>query len=278
MNKKIFGFLPFIAIFAAAITLNLNAQADNVRSLLKMVAQGKSDEVKKQLPDLLAEYPNDPGVQLLFGVVIEDGNKAIEIYKKIIKNYPESEWADDAYWRIVQFYAITGDTAKAQSELESYRKKYPTSEFLAPATDVVRSAITIARNESKHKNKPSISEQKEKASAQNENPDEGTQLPSKPKNDKSLKTSGKTTTKDLDSTSKTRFGLQVGLYRTLEAAKAEKERYRQLRLLTEIHKKSVEGETKYAVVIGDYSSRESAENAKSIVQKQCKCTPIIFAK
>ena len=51
-----------------------------------------------------------------------------------------------------------------------------------------------------------------------------------------------------------------------------------LRMLADIKQKKLGNETMYAVVIGDYSSKASAENAKIIVQQQCKCIPIIFEK
>jgi len=34
----------------------------------------------------------------------------------------------------------------------------------------------------------------------------------------------------------------------------------------------------YAVVIGDYPTREKAEAEKSVVQAKCGCNPIIFQK
>jgi len=74
------------------------------------------------------------------------------------------------------------------------------------------------------------------------------------------------------------YGLQVGLYSTIEAAESEVERFRNMRLKADIVIKEINGIERYAVVIGDYSSRESAEAAKNIVQQQCECTPLIFEK
>jgi cell division protein FtsN len=51
-----------------------------------------------------------------------------------------------------------------------------------------------------------------------------------------------------------------------------------MRLKADIVIKEINGIERYAVVIGDYSSRESAEAAKNIVQQQCECTPLIFEK
>ena len=44
-------------------------QASIVRNRLQSLAMGKLDEVKRDLPDLLAEFPDDPGVQFLHASV-----------------------------------------------------------------------------------------------------------------------------------------------------------------------------------------------------------------
>lgn len=217
------------------------SQTEKVASMLKLVAQGKAEEVRKSLPRLLADYPNEPGVMLLQAVLMDDGVQALKIYKNIVKNYPNSEWADDAQWRIVQFYSIIGDTIQAKKELEFFRKTYPKSEFLAPATDVVISAIGSIKYDYKSR----IEEQNKPKQKHTENQ---------------------------------RWGLQVGLYSTKSAAEYEKKRFLSMKLRTEIIEKEINGEIKYAVIIGNYSSRESAEAARKEIEEKCECTPIIFPK
>lgn len=269
-----------ILIVIALITFTLNGlfgQTEEVRNSLNLIAQGKIDEVKIHLPDLLAEYPNDPGVQLLHGIVIEDGFKAVQKFMDIIVNYPKSEWADDAYWRIVQFYAIIGDTSQAKMYLADYRKNFPTSEFLVAATDAVKAALFIARSDKKSKNftdvKIDLSQENKEITEEgneqiiDENNEEATE-------EEIIDLEDENETKEV----KIKYGLQVGVYSTYEAAKNEVERFKKMRMLAEIKQKKIGNETMYAVVIGDYSSKESAENAKIIVQQQCKCIPIIFEK
>jgi cell division septation protein DedD len=276
---------------------HIYAQAQKVRDYLRMVAMGKVEEVKKQLPDLLAEYPNDPGVQLLLGVVIDDANLAVEKYKNIVKNYPESEWADDAYWRIVQYYAVIGDTSKAKEELENYRKKYPASEFLIAATDVVRYAISYAKSEKRQIDEVHSSVSKDMKPVEPENKikketvkkEVVTASESKPKHEipkkEATKVSVKNSNKDVaikkteqPANPNEKYGLQVGIYSTKEAADKEVARFKQQRLIAYVMNKDIDGNPMFAVVIGEYSSKESAEQAKKIVQSQCQCEPMIFKK
>ncbi len=125
------------------------AQTFEVNKHLQNLASGKIEEVRAALPELLARYPSEPGVMLLHGAVIDDALLALEIYKRITSEFPQSKWSDHAQWQIVQYYAVLGDTGKARTELELFRTLYPQSPFLAPASDVVRSALFISRRNMK---------------------------------------------------------------------------------------------------------------------------------
>lgn len=252
-------FIIIFSILAALSFCQTFAQSEVVNLYLKKISQGKIEDVKKALPDLLAKYPDDPGVKLLHGAVIDDAFKAVEIYEDIVEKHPNDRWADDAQWRIVQFYAVKGDTSKAKNELAKLRKIAPASEFLMPATDVVRASIAINRKEELHTTRSSP--------------------PDKP----AVETSDESEIPDLDEipsagSGEGGYGLQVGIFRTYEAALAEMDSYREKRMRATIMTKNVEEETMYAVVIGNYASKEAAEAAKVIVQQQCGCKPIVFKK
>lgn len=329
----LFTFLSFPLISSA--------EAPDISQYLSMVASGKVNEVKSRLPDLLVDYPNDPGVQLLLGVCLDDAYKAIDIYTKITKDNPDSEWADDAYWRIVQFYAVAGDTARAKEELETFASRYPTSQYLIPAFDVVRSATSIVRAGKKTPQFESRSEKApEKKQMKREEPkkmeDEGEKIarhnqkeaarPNKieseeakseisneeskhpvmheeAKEEKMEKEKVKEEESHSESSSKKEnpkveksesssepeaqeevkaksvaFGLQVNLHGSRENAEAEMRKYLKQRMRTDVKPRTTNGTTMYAVVVGNYSSRESAEAAKQIVGQQCGCEPVIIEK
>ena len=231
-----------IISFNNAYSQSINTK---IASYLKLISEGRSDEVKNKLTDLTTNYPDEPGVLLLQGALQKNIEKALPIYQRILKKYPNSEWADDAAWRIIQYYSIIGDTAEAAKSLNSFRSKYKNSPFLEPASVAVDMAVSKAVY--------SITPPKAVA--------------------KVLKTQ----TDDIVST-KQHYGLQVGIYSTLKAAESEKAKYLDLKLRTEIKEKIVNGEKLYAVVIGNYSTEQSALEAKTIVSKQCGCNPIIIKK
>lgn len=269
------NILIFLIVFTFAVVSKSNSQDELVNQYLSMIAAGQIDDVKMKLPDLFAEYPNDPGVQLLLGVVLDDAYKALDIYNKIIKNNPESPWADNAYWRVIQFYAITGDTTNARLSLHKFRQQYPSSVYLVPASDVVRSSINFARAGKIHTpvvNK--ITEQKEKPETINKAVPETKDPMVKPTTESNP---GTEELMDVDD-SEAVWGLQVGIFRSKETADKEMNKFLRQRMRTEVIEKKVEGEKMWAVVIGNYSSKDSAEAAKQIVEQQCGCMPIVFKK
>lgn len=286
--KVIISLIFFLLLFPVADSFS---QADKkVNEYLKMVAAGRIMEVKMRLPDLMAEYPDDPGVHLLHGVVIEDAYRALDIYKDIIKKYPESQWADDAYWRIVQFHAILGDTVQARIMLHKFRQNYPTSEYLSPASDVVRSAVGLARAGKKQTPRQLTSRREEPEEVMidlSEEPEKENKPATNPVRDENPEPRDESLSKYVssppagkkDDTDKPEtYGLQVAIFSSRDAADAEMEKFLKQRMRTEVLEKVVNGEVLYAVVIGSYPTRQSAEEAKQIVQQQCACKPIVFKK
>lgn len=317
---------------------SLYSQKDEVNKYLRLVAYGRLDEVRAAIPDLLAKYPNDPGIKLLHGTILDDAYLALDIYSNIVTNHSESQWADHAYWRIIQFYALLGDTVKAQTELNNLRSKYPASTFIGPSSDVVRSAYSLMRKDKKsivkspelipnkvENNSTATASVSQKPVSQTItkhdaviNPDINaatTELKTNKKIDTEKKaaepdklkplvnehnkpTAEKLKINDNQHTANTVinpkeekkekqvedieepkfFGLQVGIYKDKNTAEAEKNKFLVRRLRTQVVEKNVNGVIMYAVVIGHYSSIESAEEGKKIVSIQCGCEPIIYTK
>jgi cell division septation protein DedD len=286
-------YLIFLALITTSFSVSFGQAIsdDMVNEYLKYVAHGRVSEVKLKLPDMLAEYPNDPGVKLLHAVVIEDASKALDIYVSIIREFPQSQWADDAYWRVIQYYAIIGDIDKAQFELDNFRKRYPASSFLGAATDVVRSAERIAplREEKIASRKPVVPDtRRDSAPLKNiyEQPvtssdvkktDTPVETP-KPAKIKEQETPTNIPTKTYTSTGEKRFGLQVGVYRDMVRAESERDKYIEKRIRTTIIPREINGEMMHAVIVGDYTSQDRAEKAKKIVQRECECKPIVVEK
>lgn len=283
MNKytRSLSFIIVLVLGAVFCYTEVMAQSDNlVRNRLKRVALGQADEVRTELPDLLSEFPNDPGVKLLHAVLVDDAARALPLFENIVRDYPQSEWADDAQWRIVQIYALRNDTGRAWQELQEYRKQYPDSEFLLFASELVKNTVGVvppSRKTTVYESKPAISQAAKQPATKKTEPEKAPET--KPeKTAESKPTTAAPADKPADKVGTERYALQVGLYSTHQSAEAEVEKFKNARMRTEILEKTVDNEKKYAVVIGSYSSREAAEKAKETVEKYCNCTPFVVAR
>jgi hypothetical protein len=253
-------------------------QASIVRNRLQSLAMGKLDEVKRDLPDLLAEFPDDPGVQFLHASVLEDMSKSLPMYQRIVKEQPDCEWSDDAQWRIVHYYAMKRDTAKAREEMQNFRSAYPKSELLLTAYDLLRATVGGAGRPSKQTIKQE-NKTEQKAEEKKINKKDSVAKNSKiMKMDSSLITRGNISNPKTNRI-ETLFTLQVGVFKTKAAAEQEFEDYKAKRMKVNLtDRKMPDGSLRYVVTIGEYSSRKNAEAGVALVKDICNCTPLIIQK
>ncbi|HEY4612242.1 MAG TPA: SPOR domain-containing protein [Bacteroidota bacterium] len=119
--------------------LGLLAQSEkqnepDVQRRLEMIEKGQDDAVKAELPTLLTNYQNHPGVLFLQAVLTTDGTEASKIYQSIIDNFPKSEWADDALYKLYQYYYSIGLYKTADQKADQLKRDYPFSAYAADET------------------------------------------------------------------------------------------------------------------------------------------------
>ncbi|MBL7999888.1 MAG: SPOR domain-containing protein [Candidatus Kapabacteria bacterium] len=284
----------------------LAAQSSLVHNRIRLIMAGKSDEVRRELPELLRDFPVDAGVMFLNGILMEDAAKALTVYEQITREHPNNEWADDAQWRIVQFYALKRDTMRTWRELANYKRNYPLSEFLIHAIDIVKATVglqpatpdvprkTIATPNAGDKmitpksvQVPQLSQLSQKEQTldseerlmvqSNADKKKGATTTEKP-NQVTPQAQTKSPELATETTSGKKWGLQIGVYSSQQSAEAEAQKYRDARLRVDIVPKKTPEATVYAIIIGNYSSKESAEKSRELVTAQCNCTPYIIAK
>ena len=226
----------------------------------------------------MAEFPDDPGVQFLHASVLEDMSKSLPMYQRIVKEQPDCEWSDDAQWRIVHYYAMKRDTAKAREEMQNFRSAYSKSELLLTAYDLLRATVGGAGRPSKQTIKQeNKTEQKteEKKIIKKDSVAKNSKIT---KIDSSLITRGNITNPKNNRT-ETLFTLQVGVFKTKAAAEQEFEDYKAKRMKVNLtDRKMPDGSLRYVVTIGEYSSRKNAEAGVALVKDVCNCTPLIIQK
>jgi len=127
-------FLGLMLMGIEGLPVRLQAQAakevePDIRRRLEMIQNGEGEKVKAELPDLLTRYQNNPGVMFLQAMLTTDGAQAARVYQTIVDNFPDSEWADDALYKLYQYYYSLGLYKTGDAKLQQLKELYPLSPY-----------------------------------------------------------------------------------------------------------------------------------------------------
>jgi len=128
MRRVLFLMISTMLFFMGALAQD---QAPDIERYLARVEKGESEAVRSEISSLLSKYPNNPDVLYLQGVLTTDGTEAVRIYQSIVDNFPKSERADDALYKVYQFYYAIGLYRTAEIKLNQLKTDYPQSKYVA---------------------------------------------------------------------------------------------------------------------------------------------------
>lgn len=113
--------------FLCSLPLIAQFNEQDVRDRLELIHAGKSEQVHNELPILLRQYPDDPGVKYIDAYLTVNGDQAVKKYQSIVDRYPNNEWADDALYKVYQYYYAVGLYKTADAKLAQLNEQYPAS-------------------------------------------------------------------------------------------------------------------------------------------------------
>lgn len=237
------GILIFLTFPLAVLAQSPDAE---IAKYMTMVQNGQVDAVKGEIPSLLVKYPNHPGVLYLQGLTTAEGAEAVRVYQSIVDNFPSSEWADDALYKVYQFYYSLGLYRTAEIKMAQLRKNYPGSKYLTAAATDIR-----------------------------EMPDDSTTMPGPP-----VATPPATTVTVPAKTEVTggRFTLQVGAYTTSANAEKQKTVFGELGYPVEIITRVKEGRALFLVLVGTFSSANEARDKGEEIKRKHHVDSIVTTK
>ncbi len=155
-------FMCFSPIVFAQMT------EEDVRAKLDLVHNGKINQIRSEIPSLQQKYPNDPGVAYLDAFTTQEGSQAVKKYQIMADKYPKSIWADDALYRIYQYYYAVGLYKTADAKMEKLNKDYPNSIYAKKEISVPQKLAETAPavQESSMVKEPSVEQKQEPALSQ----------------------------------------------------------------------------------------------------------------
>ncbi len=118
----------------------------DIAALITRVRLGEGAEVAKLLPQLEKVRPNDAGVIFLGAMLESNAEKSVELYQRIADEHPDSEWADDALYRLYQYSYAVGAYRTARTHMDKLSARYPRSPYAARPADATAAAKPAGAN------------------------------------------------------------------------------------------------------------------------------------
>ena len=242
--KSIFA-LAFLVTLAGPMALAQGSEPD-INSYIARINNGQGEEVRSEIPSLLAKYPNNPGVLYVQGLVTSDGGEAVRIYQSIVDNFPKSEWADDALYKVYQFYYALGLYRTAELKMDQLRKEYPTSKYLKSAVEPETKGLA----------------------------EERVQPPAHPAPD----TTARPAAHEPVTPPPARFALQVGAFTAQVNAEKQKQFFEQLGYPVEVLNKVKDNRALFLVWIGTYATYDDAKAGGAEIKKKYNIASIVISR
>lgn len=117
-----------MVLLSVTLTWAQEGQPD-IQRRLEMIERGQDEAVKSELPALMTSYQNHPGVLFLQAILTTDGSEAAKLYQNIVDNFPKNEWADDALYRLYQYYYSIGLYKTGDQKLQQLKQEFPFSTY-----------------------------------------------------------------------------------------------------------------------------------------------------
>jgi cell division septation protein DedD len=226
----------------------------DIAKYVAAVTSGNADDVRRELPGLVTKYPNHPGVLYLQGLVTREGSEAIRTYQSIVDNFPESEWADDALYRVYQFYYALGLYRTAEIKMKQLAERYPASPY-------VKIAATAKTPEME---------------AANDRPAAETTAVAIPPAVTAPGTAPVPVMRD--TAMAVRFALQVGAFGLQSNAQTLRERFEASGYTVEMISKVRDTRSLFLVWVGSYGTYEEARTAGQDVKRKMGVDPIVVSR
>jgi hypothetical protein len=236
----------------------LLGQSPDIESYLARVERGGAEEVRTEVPSLLTAYPNNPSVLYLQGVLTTDGTEAVRVYQSIVDNFPRSEWADDALYKVYQFYYAIGLYRTAEIKLNQLKTDYPQSRYLAGA---IREGTRDLPEEPVSAPQPGVAA---------ESPDQPVQ--------QGAPIAEERESRSQPVTERGQYTLQVGAYAQQVNAEKQKLFFEDLGYHVEVINKVRDTRSLFVVLVGEYKTAEEARATGAELKRKYNISSMMITR
>ena len=151
-GRQAVGLLAVALLVTARAPERLAAQSDpRLLGAVQLYQAGRQDSARAVVRQLLLTLPPTDSVypQALYtaGLLAADPQTVQTNLQRVVIEYGQSSWADDALLRLAQFYWAQGDPASAVQAVERLRRDYPNSPLEARADLIAAQAYFNLKDE-----------------------------------------------------------------------------------------------------------------------------------
>jgi len=161
MSQKKFRMICFTISLPVLGVVTLLAQMPEaeIHKRLDFIYNGQAERVRIELPSLEKQYPNDAGVHYLDAILTTDGAAAVKKFQTIVDLFSKNEWADDALYKVYQYYYSVGLYKTADQKLDQLKQQYPNSLYVV-GTQVDQKPAVKEKEPAIESKKPELAQQK----------------------------------------------------------------------------------------------------------------------
>ena len=131
-------------IYFITICLSFLRSQDHIDALIQDVLHGSRDSAEKALPTIEQEYPNNPSVMYLKGLLETDGEEAMAIFSKLYDTHSTSDYGDDAVMKVAEYYYVAGLYVQAKDWLKKMPIYYSRSEHIERAVKLFLNSLIVS--------------------------------------------------------------------------------------------------------------------------------------
>ena len=131
-------------IYFITICLSFLRSQDHIDALIQDVLHGSRDSAESALLTIEQEYPNNPSVMYLKGLLETDGEEAMAIFSKLYDTHPTSDYGDDAVMKVAEYYYVAGLYVQAADWLKKMPIYYSRSEHIERAVKLFLNSLIVS--------------------------------------------------------------------------------------------------------------------------------------
>lgn len=235
---NLFYFFFLILIFS-----NLAfSQSLDFKSIIKQVEEGETEKAKLLIYSLEKDKSNNPEVKYLKAILTQDGELAAKIYKEVVYSVEDSEWKDDALFKLYQYHYSRGEFNESDKYARMLRESFPESEYVGRIGKRTLMKQTNDLTESEELTNVILRKEEQKQTL--------------PKND-------------------LKFFVQVGVFSNKLNAEKFASQFKDYKI--RIVDKSIQGKTMFAVWLGEFENEEECRKAINFINNKYKVNGFIVS-